>query len=120
MRTQYDPPLTAEELAEQLGCEPAHVNLLASQRKLPAVKFGRSWRFPVAAISQYLNDLALNHVGASAGEVPPPPRPPGLPDLTKTVQVAPVPDKQRYRRRVSKRGKQKVVEPQLTPRSSNR
>jgi excisionase family DNA binding protein len=83
--------LTPEAVAEALGCEVQHVNELAAAQKLPAVKFGRSWRFPVAALNQYLARRALEHV-----EAKPPTmravrtakgasRP--LPDLTKTVSV---------------------------------
>ena len=81
--------LTPEQAAEALGCEPQHVNDLAVQRKLPAVKYGRSWRFPVAAMNQFLAQRALDHI-AGAAEAPSPtpmPKPVSrgrkLPDLSK-------------------------------------
>lgn len=81
--------LTPEQAAEALGCEPQHVNELAAQFKLPAVKYGRSWRFPVAAMNQFLAQRALDHIAqASVAPSPTPmPLPTGrrrqLPDLTK-------------------------------------
>lgn len=81
--------LTTEQAAEALGCEPQHVNELASQRKLPAIKFGRSWRFPVAAMNQFLAQRALEHiaeaVSARAPTQMPKPISRGrkLPDLSK-------------------------------------
>ncbi|MBY0237900.1 MAG: helix-turn-helix domain-containing protein [Burkholderiaceae bacterium] len=82
--------LTPEQAAEALGCEPQHVNELAAQRKLPAVKYGRSWRFPVAAMNQFLAQRALEHIAAAAAAAPSPtpmPKPTtrrrALPDLSK-------------------------------------
>ncbi|OCS50808.1 MULTISPECIES: helix-turn-helix domain-containing protein [Ralstonia] len=50
--------LTADQVAEALGCTPEHVNALAASRNLPAVKFGRSWRFPAAALARFLDEQA--------------------------------------------------------------
>jgi len=81
--------LTPEQAAEALGCEPQHVNELASQRKLPAVKYGRSWRFPVAAMNQFLAQRALDHIATAAATPAPTPMPKpagrrrALPDLSK-------------------------------------
>lgn len=65
--------LTPEQLAEVLGCTPEHVNALAASRNLPAVKFGRSWRFPAAALARFLDEQAtanltrpVQHVQAAA------------------------------------------------------
>lgn len=54
--------LTADQVAEALGCEAEHVNTLAAAKKLPAVKFGRSWRFPIAALNDFLARQALAHL----------------------------------------------------------
>lgn len=81
--------LTPEQAAEALGCEPQHVNELAVQRKLPAVKYGRSWRFPVAAMNQFLAQRALDHIAGAAPTPPATPMPKpaarrrNLPDLSK-------------------------------------
>lgn len=105
-----EPLLTAEQLAEQLGCEPDHVKLLASKHQLPAVKFGRSWRFPPAALTEFLNDQALRNleqVNVHQKEPLPPrvarwgPRKP-IPDLTKTVQAGALNDASPARRKAAK------------------
>jgi excisionase family DNA binding protein len=49
------------EVAEILDCEPKTVQEKARLGELPAIKFGRSWRFPRAALMQSLNDLALSN-----------------------------------------------------------
>jgi excisionase family DNA binding protein len=49
------------EVAQILGCDTKTVQEKASAGELPAVKFGRSWRFPRAALLQVLNDLALGN-----------------------------------------------------------
>lgn len=36
--------LTSQQAAEKLGCKRAWVNRLIESGRLPAVKFGRSWR----------------------------------------------------------------------------
>ena len=82
--------LTPEEVAEALGCEPKHVIELAAQHKIPAVKLGRSWRFPREAMRRYLVELALDHVGSKPA---PPPQPtPGAPAKRGRPRAVPVPD----------------------------
>lgn len=51
--------LDAHEVAEILDCEPNTVREKARRGELPAVKFGRSWRFPKDALLKVLNELAL-------------------------------------------------------------
>lgn len=86
--------LTPEQAAEDLGCEPEHVNELAAAKKIPAVKFGRSWRFPVEALKAHLVQCAMEHVAEdkpAGGIVPRQPerrQPRRLPDLTQVVKVA--------------------------------
>lgn len=83
--------LTAEQVADALGCEAEHVNALAAAKKLPAVKFGRSWRFPIAALNDYLARQAMAHI-----ESPPAPQPSitarsrgkSRPDLMRAAQKA--------------------------------
>lgn len=86
--------LSAEELAQLLGCETQHINALAAAHALPAVKIGRSWRFPAAALNAYLNQQALAHVQKppSSENVPSltraVPRKRTRPDLSRAVKVA--------------------------------
>lgn len=51
--------LNAAEVAEMLDCDERTVQEKARTGELPAVKFGRSWRFPRVALLQVLNDMAL-------------------------------------------------------------
>ncbi|MCG2583913.1 helix-turn-helix domain-containing protein [Massilia sp. TS11] len=83
--------LTAEDVALELGCEPQHVKALAASHDLPAVKYGRSWRFPVGALNIFLNEQALAHVRAKpAPSLPTAVGDPktGRPDLTRVVKVS--------------------------------
>jgi excisionase family DNA binding protein len=82
--------LTPEAVAEMLGCEPKHVIEMASKHKIPAVKLGRSWRFPAEALRRYLVELALDHVGNRPA--PPPPATPGAPAKRGRPRAVPVPD----------------------------
>jgi excisionase family DNA binding protein len=81
--------LTSEQAAEALGCKPQHLDALAAQHAVPAVKYGRSWRYPVAAFNQYLVKQALEHIEtpAPAPAATPlaklPKRKRALPDLSK-------------------------------------
>lgn len=84
--------LTPEQVAERLGCETDTVNAKAAAHELPAIKYGRSWRFPVEAMNRYLAEKALEHVRAPRA------KPAddkvvdlnsGRPDLSKVVRVAP-------------------------------
>jgi excisionase family DNA binding protein len=49
------------QVAALLDCEPSTVQAKARDRELPAVKFGRSWRFPRAALLEVLNRKALEN-----------------------------------------------------------
>ena len=51
--------LNEHEVAEILDCEPATVKEKARNGELPAVKFGRSWRFPRSALMEALHQKAL-------------------------------------------------------------
>ena len=53
--------LNEAEVAKLLDCEPATVQENARMGKLPAVKFGRSWRFPRSALMEALHKLALEN-----------------------------------------------------------
>lgn len=54
--------LSEAEAAELLDCEPATAQALARERRLPAVKIGRSWRFPRAALIEALNEQARQNL----------------------------------------------------------
>ncbi|WP_414706648.1 helix-turn-helix domain-containing protein [Ralstonia sp. UBA689] len=77
--------LTSEQVAEALGCEAAHVNTMAATHKLPGVKLGRSWRFPVSALMRFLDEQA------TANLTPPAPAPSFVP-ITKPRRGKPLPD----------------------------
>ncbi|MCW7541468.1 helix-turn-helix domain-containing protein [Aquabacterium sp. A7-Y] len=83
--------LTAEQVAPALGCEIDTLNELAARRRVPAVKFGRSWRFPAAAMNQYLVELALRHVERPDGSGTPTRK------ATPTVILVPKPAKQKIK-----------------------
>ena len=51
--------LTEKEVADLLDCEPTTVQEKARLGELPAIKFGRSWRFPRVALLESLNARAL-------------------------------------------------------------
>ena len=85
--------LTSDEVAEVLGCDAQRINALAAARKLPAIKYGRSWRFPVDALHQHLHQEAIAHLSERESASPPSPAPPTrlrkpLPDLAKAVRMA--------------------------------
>ena len=61
MKSQID-ALPVETVARRLGCEPETLNELAARGQVPAVKFGRSWRFPAAALNQHLFDEAMKNL----------------------------------------------------------
>lgn len=54
--------LTEAEVAAMLDCEPSTVQTLAREAKIPAIKAGRSWRFPRQALIDALNDQARERV----------------------------------------------------------
>lgn len=75
-------------VAAMLACEPSTVQAMARDRELPAVKFGRSWRFPRAALLEVLNRKALENAVQKPQEpravvraVPARRAPPALPSL---------------------------------------
>ena len=83
--------LSEEEVAAILVCEPSTVQEKARLGQLPAVKIGRSWRFPVVALLESLNSKAKANeqrtpripmgVTVSATKTR---QPPTLPNLPKT------------------------------------
>jgi excisionase family DNA binding protein len=50
--------LTAEQVAELLGCTPATVRRRTNDGLLPAVRFGRDWVWPRQALIEAINDMA--------------------------------------------------------------
>lgn len=58
--------LHSAEAAELLNCSVEQVQLLARQKQLPAVQFGRDWVFPRQALMFVLNNKALENMGAQA------------------------------------------------------
>ena len=70
--------LTDSEAAELLGCDVSTVQAEARAHKLPAIKPGKSWRFPRLALIEHANAQARLHL-ERAGEAKP-----------KAVKVAPV------------------------------
>ncbi|NMV37127.1 helix-turn-helix domain-containing protein [Ralstonia insidiosa] len=86
--------LTSEQVAEALGCEVAHVNMMAATHRLPGVKLGRSWRFPVAALARFLDEQATANLTlpVRAAQYTPPikatKRGKPLPDLLQAMRDA--------------------------------
>ena len=54
--------LTEQEVAELLDCEPSTAQAMARDGKVPAIKAGRSWRFPRAALIESLNSQAMQNM----------------------------------------------------------
>ena len=52
------PLLNAAQAADMLGCSPRTVEDYARAGKLPAVKFGDGWVFPVEAMLRAINRMA--------------------------------------------------------------
>ena len=50
--------LDVDQLAAALRCAPETVREAAAEGRLPAVKFGRDWIFPRAALEEALNQQA--------------------------------------------------------------
>lgn len=46
--------IDADKVADILGCSREHVNTLADAGKLPAVKYGRHWRFVTAQVIYHM------------------------------------------------------------------
>lgn len=53
--------LDETEVATLLACEPSTVQTMAREGELPAVKFGKHWRFPRAALLEVVNRRALEN-----------------------------------------------------------
>jgi excisionase family DNA binding protein len=51
--------MTKEQVAEMLRCEVLTVEDKTRSGELPAVKMGRTWVYPRAALLQRLNEMAL-------------------------------------------------------------
>lgn len=56
-----DEILDEAQVAALLGCEATTIQEKARQGLLPAVKYGRSWRFPREALLKVLNEQALDN-----------------------------------------------------------
>lgn len=52
--------LNASELSELLHCQPSAVREAARTGRLPGVKYGDDWIFPLEAVLRVLNEQALN------------------------------------------------------------
>jgi excisionase family DNA binding protein len=63
--------LDSTQAAQLLGCEPETVEAEARAHRLPAVKYGRGWRFPRQALLAVLNRRALEHVSEDAQQQQP-------------------------------------------------
>ena len=82
--------LDETEVAAILDCQPTTVQEKARNGELPAIKYGRSWRFPRAALMDALNRQALANSqpkprpapAAAAMPVPGRRKAPALPTLT--------------------------------------
>lgn len=51
--------LDVDQVAEMLRCEPTTVQEQARRGELPGLKLGRDWVFPVGALLQRLDEVAL-------------------------------------------------------------
>lgn len=65
-----DDILDETQVAHLLGCAPATVQEKALLGILPAVKFGRSWRFPREALLKVLNEQALANMNPKPRPAP--------------------------------------------------
>lgn len=50
----HDPLLDAEQAAAYLGLQPDTVRLWARQRRLPAIKLGKLWKFRESALRAWI------------------------------------------------------------------
>ena len=62
--------LNETEVAELLACEPSTVQTMARNGELPAVKFGKHWRFPRVALLEVVNRRALDNTAPKAKPAP--------------------------------------------------
>lgn len=51
--------MSVEEVANYLDCEPKTVEEALRRRRLPGVKYGRSWRIPQTALDEVLHAEAM-------------------------------------------------------------
>lgn len=63
--------LKADEAAALLDCEVETVNARAAAGELPGLKVGRSWIFPVRALEDRLNEMALEEAAKRRAPVKP-------------------------------------------------
>lgn len=53
------PMMSVQQVAEYLDCEPKTVEEALRVKRLPGVKYGRSWRIPVSALDEALHAEAM-------------------------------------------------------------
>ena len=58
--------MTAQELAQYLRLAEATIYKLAQEKKIPAVKVGRTWRFKRELIDEWLRDKSMEHLSEKA------------------------------------------------------
>lgn len=88
MATEPLPPiLTADQVAELLGCQPSRVQQAARDRELPAVRYGIGWVYPTQALIDALNRQAAAHVAPPAPAPEPAPAPAAVATVT-TIALA--------------------------------
>ena len=66
------PILTTLEVAELLQCSDETVEIAARDGKLPGVKFGRTWVFPLAALLDCVNAQGASEMTARRAADPAP------------------------------------------------
>lgn len=64
------PILDPDQAGELLGCTADTMNEAAAANRVPAVRFGRGWRFPLQALLDHANDMARKHTKAPTGTAP--------------------------------------------------
>jgi excisionase family DNA binding protein len=53
------PMMSVQQVAEYLDCEPKTVEEALRIKRLPGVKYGRSWRIPLSALDEALHAEAM-------------------------------------------------------------
>lgn len=53
---EHDKIMTLEEVAEYLRVKPQTIYTWAQEKKIPAAKLGKEWRFRKSMIDQWFND----------------------------------------------------------------
>lgn len=100
MHDPIEDVLDSAQAAQLLGCEPETVEAEARAHRLPAVKYGRGWRFPRQALLAVLNRRALEHVTDDPQQQQ---SAPGQPQrrgaTTRALHVVPPTEKKTGRRR---------------------